>query len=175
MEKPVSLRIKIKDLKEISYSTQITHEILDNFKEENVDMRLSFMVIGTPADVTLELRLFLEYRYKKELGKPKTFFSLACSTTFGFDNLDENSELITLGENESQIADPLMIRLLNISLGTLRGYAASKMAVLPINLIMPLVDPKKMIETAKKAGDIKETRLPAIKKRQVKKSNNSSN
>lgn len=74
MVKTNSLGIKIKELKEVSYSTQITSEITDNFSEDNVDMRLAFMVHSIPNDELLEIRMMLEYRYRFPLGKPKTFF-----------------------------------------------------------------------------------------------------
>lgn len=170
MVKTNSLGIKIKELKEVSYSTQITSEITDNFSEDNVDMRLAFMVHSIPNDELLEIRMMLEYRYRFPLGKPKTFFSLECSNVFLFDKLKENEDLIRLGSEESEIADPLMVRLLNICLGNTRGFAASKFAVLPINLIMPLVNPLDMIANKKKNNvDKQNTQLKSSKKLPQKK------
>lgn len=87
-----------------------------------------------------------------------------------FDKLKENEDLIRLGSEESEIADPLMVRLLNICLGNTRGFAASKFAVLPINLIMPLVNPLDMIANKKKNNvDKQNTQLKSSKKLPQKK------
>ena len=170
MAKANSLGIKITELKEVSYSNQITSEIKDNFSEENVDMRLAFVINSFPKDELLEIRIILEYRYRFPSGKHKTFFSLECSNVFLFDKLKENEDLIRLGNEETEIADPLMVRLLNICLGNTRGFAASKFAVLPINLIMPLVNPLAMIDSNKKnTGDKKNTQLKSTKKLPQKK------
>ncbi len=171
MAKTNSLGIKIKELKEVSYSTQITSEITDNFNEENVDMRLAFMIHSFPKDEMLEIRMMLEYRYRIPMGKPKTFFSLECSNVFLFDKLNENEDIIRLGNEETEIADPLMVRLLNICLGNTRGFAASKFAVLPINLIMPLVNPLDMIANSRKNTIDKQnnTQLKSSKKLSQKK------
>ena len=165
MENLNSLEIQIHDLKEVSYLTQITSDITSDFSDENVDMRLSFLLNGSPNDSLLEIRIRLEYRYRFSNNRPKTFFSLEISTFFLFENLPHNQELIILGEKRTHVDDSVIIRLLNISIGNTRGYAASKFATLPINLVMPLVNPQSLLDRAKKLFDSEIPKLKPTKRK----------
>lgn len=149
MTEKKALGLRIGDVRELSFFNKISSEIIENFNSENVEMRISFMVDGFPEDSKLEISLMLEYRYRFADKPYQNFFSLECLTSFFFDNIENNSDKIVLGHQTTFISDGLMTRLLNICIGGLRGYAASKMASLPINLVLPLINPANLISSNK--------------------------
>lgn len=170
MSDKATLGLRIGEVRELSYFNKISSDMSDNFNTKNVEMKISFLINGLPEQNKLEINLMLEYRYKF-IDKPFVkFFELECLTSFFFDNLDKNTDMIVLGHDVTQLSDGLMTRLLNICIGTLRGFAASKMASLPINLVLPLINPANLIMANKEKiensvpSETKKKRLTTKKK-----------
>lgn len=141
--------VAFKGIKEVSFSTKLSDDILNNFDQKNVDLRIGFSVTGNEKLSSVSINLFIDYRYKSGSGKPKDFFNLETETDFKFKDVSSNTERLIISDEVVSVDDDLMKILLDVSLGATRGIVSYKMANLPIKLVLPLIDPIKLINLNK--------------------------
>jgi hypothetical protein len=140
-EEKKNIGIRIQEIKELSYSNKLFDELVENFDEERVDIKLGFAVRGDSNKNTISLSIIIHYKYTSENdNKPKEFLKLETDTTFKvFDFTDEDIKYSN-ENHEIFINDDLMAIFLNTAIGSTRGMLAYKIASLPINIVLPLFD-----------------------------------
>lgn len=138
--------IKIQEIKELSFSNKLPDELIQNFKEENIDLQLGFAVKGNSKKQTVTISIIISYRFHNGNDKKsKEFLKLETETTFKVVDFDEDDIKYNDKENEIFINDELMSLFLSTSIGATRGMFAYKIASLPINLVLPLFDLNSLI------------------------------
>lgn len=140
-EKNTNIGLKIINIRELSFVNKLTDFIVDNFSDEKLDFNIGMLVKGDSKKNTVSLSIFVSYLFDDEDKKKKIeFIKLETETTFKLYDFSDD-ELKYLDEDgEIFISDDLMNLFLNTSIGAIRGMFAYKMASLPINIVLPLLD-----------------------------------
>lgn len=149
-----NIGIRILEIKELSFSNKIIDEIVNDFDEEKVNIKLGFAVQGDSNKKNISISIIIHYDYPlKDSKKKKEFLTLETKTTFKVSDYDDNEIKFDDESNEIFINDEIMAIFLNASIGATRGMFAYKIASLPINLVIPLFDINELIgpkESSKK-------------------------
>ena len=136
------LLIKIKGIREVASKSEINENIVSNYNEDNVQVKIAFSINGNPDENTAEILLFLKFSLKIE-KKFIEFFSFNTSTEFVFKDLDE--KLIKIEDDEIFIEDELAEHLMNIAVGSTRGMMIYKTSNFPFKLLLPLFDTSELV------------------------------
>jgi hypothetical protein len=144
-EKKTNIGVKIINIRELSFVNELTDFIVDNFSDEKLDCNIGMSVRGDSKKNTVSLTVFISYSFYDK-DKKVEFINLKTETTFKLFDFSED-ELKFLDKNEEIfISDHLMNLFLNTSIGAIRGMFAYKMASLPINVVLPLLDVSSFIK-----------------------------
>lgn len=131
------LGIQILNIKEVSFNNN-SFELPSEFQQDRVEMKLGFSV-DCQADKDLVSLIFeVSFRYS-DSPKPKSFINFSTQTTFKFFN-HKDSDQIKIEKDSVFVEDELMTFLLNISIGATRGMLSYRVANLPVNLVLPIID-----------------------------------
>lgn len=108
------------------------------------------MVKGDSERNTISFSTMVNYSFKDdEQNKPIVFIKLETETKFKVSNITDKAIKFHVKGNEIFINDDLMNLFLTTSFGATRGMLAYKMASLPINLVLPLIDLSPFIKKRK--------------------------
>lgn len=138
------LGIKIQEIKEISFSNKVNDELVENFDDDKVEIKLGYFVRGDFKKNTITIGLIVNFYYQEGI-KSKEFLKLETSTTFNVSNFSDDDIRFIDGNKEIFISDDLMRIFLNTAIGATRGMLAYKIASLPINICLPLFDMENLI------------------------------
>lgn len=133
------LGIKIQEIKEISFFNKVNDELVKNFDDEKVEIKLGFAVKGDFKKNTIIILIVVQF-HSLHAVKPKEFLKLETSTSFNVNNFSDEDIKFIDGDKEIFINDELMTVFLNTAIGATRGMLAYKIASLPINICLPLFD-----------------------------------
>lgn len=140
-DKNTNIGIKILSIKEVSFVNRLTEFITENYSEDKLDVKIGMSVKGDSKNNTISLSALITYLFKSDKQKkPIEFIKLETETTFKLFNVTDNQIKFDEDNNEIFINDELMNLFLNTSFGATRGMFAYKMASLPINIVLPLID-----------------------------------
>lgn len=158
-EEKKNIGLRILDIKELSYSNKISDELIKNFNEDKVDIKLGFGVNGDQKESTISLSIIIHFRYPLSTdSKFKDFLKLETETTFKIFNYTENDIRFEDVNNQIFIDDNLMSIFLSTSIGATRGMLAYKIASLPINLVLPLFDMSQILPPNKNEQKVKKAK-----------------
>lgn len=142
------LGIKIQEIKEIAFSNKVYEELVENFDDDKVEIKLGYAVGGNFEKNTIIIRIIVNFNsLLKE--KSQEFLKLETSTTFNISNFTEDEIRYSDGNKEIFITDELMFVFLNTAIGATRGMLAYKIASLPINICLPLFNMDDLIPKTK--------------------------
>lgn len=146
-DKNKNVGITILEIRETSFSNKITDKILKNFSEKKVLFKTAFKLSGNKKEDTVTLGILVDYAYRFGPKKGiKEFLTLETETTFKIYDATKDELVISPKGDEIFIEDELMVLFLNTAFGATRGMLAYKMASLPINLVLPIIDLKEFFE-----------------------------
>ncbi len=151
------LGIKIQEIKEISFSNKINEELVENFDDEEVEIKLSYAVRGDFQKSAIIISVIVHFNSLDKI-KSKEFLKLETSTIFNVRNFSDDDIRFIDDKKEVFINDELMEVFLNTAIGATRGMLAYKIASLPINICLPLFDMDELIPKNKSPKKIKESR-----------------
>ncbi|APZ47028.1 hypothetical protein BW723_12365 [Polaribacter reichenbachii] len=141
--------VKIQEIKEISFSSKVTDDLIENFDDENVEIKLGFSVRGDFEKNILFIGVIVHF-YSNQSTKHKEFLKLETSTSFSALNFTDDDIKFIDGNKEIFINDELMYVFLSTAIGATRGMLAYKIASLPINICLPIIDMDQLIPKNKK-------------------------
>lgn len=131
------LSIKIQEIKEISFSNKVNEDLVENFNDDKVEIKLGYAVRGNFEKNTIIIGIIVHFNsLVKE--KPKEFLKLETTTTFNISNFKDDDIRFIDDNKEIFINDELIYVFLNTAIGATRGMLAYKIASLPINICLPL-------------------------------------
>lgn len=134
-ESSVSLRIN--EIKELSFSNNLSEEIIEKFDDDKVQMKLSFSVTGDEKRNKVSIVIITEFLYMfDEINNLEEFLKLKTNTDFEIKDYSDSD--IKFVDDEIFIDDNLMYTFLDTSIGITRGMLAYKVASLPVNIVLPL-------------------------------------
>lgn len=142
------LGIKIQEIKEISFSNKVNEELVENFDDEKIEIKLGFAVRGDFEKNIIIIGIIVHFNSLEKV-KSKEFLKLETSTAFNVRNFSDDDIRFIDGNKEIFINDELMNVFLNTAIGATRGMLAYKIASLPINICLPLFDMDHLIPKKK--------------------------
>ena len=146
--KKSSVGMKVLEIREISFSNKLTDYVIENFEEDKLIFKLGVSVIGVEAENIINLLVNVNYLMKDENNPKKQieFFKMETETSFKLDKPNETHVKYHDDGKRIFINDELMALFLNVAIGATRGMLAYKVASLPINLVLPMVDLSNFID-----------------------------
>lgn len=146
-----SLGIVIKSLNESSFKLNIDDQILKDFNYANVKFGLGFEVESDSKTQEVKFIIKAQFAHKFESGKLVNFLELSTDTTFQFSDIEQNQNEVRFDGESVFMDDKLLIYLLETAVGVTRGMIASKVANLPIKVMLPLIKGEKLLPPEKKS------------------------
>jgi hypothetical protein len=137
--------IKIQEIKEVSFSNKVTDDLIENFDDEKVDIKLGYSVKGEFEKNGISIGVVIHFLSNSIDNKSKEFLKLETNTSFRIQNFTDDDIKFIDGNKEIFINDELMHVFLNTAIGATRGMFAYKIASLPINICLPLFDMDQLI------------------------------
>lgn len=150
-----NIGIKIQEIKEISFSNKVTDDLIENFNDDKVDIKLGFSVKGEFEKNSISIGIIVHFISNLIDNKSKEFLKLETSTSFRIQNFTDDDIKFKDGNKEIFINDKLMYVFLNTAIGSTRGMLAYKIASLPINICLPLFDMNQLIPKKKAIKKVK--------------------
>tara|TARA_R110002049_G_scaffold247114_1_gene421267 strand:+ start:1250 stop:1723 length:474 start_codon:yes stop_codon:yes gene_type:complete len=148
--------IKIQEIKEVSFFNKVNDELVKNFDDEKVDVKLGYAVKGEFEKSIISIGIVVHFISNSKVKKPLEFLKLETNTSFKIQNFTDDDVKFIDGNNEIFINDELMYVFLNTAIGATRGMFAYKIASLPINICLPLFDMNQLIPKNKSKKKVKE-------------------
>lgn len=148
--------IKIQEIKEVSFFNKVNDELVKNFDDEKVDVKLGYAVKGEFEKSIVSIGIVVHFISNSTVKKPLEFLKLETNTSFKIQNFTDDDVKFIDGNNEIFINDELMYVFLNTAIGATRGMFAYKIASLPINICLPLFDMDQLIPKNKSKKKVKE-------------------
>lgn len=148
--------IKIQEIKEVSFFNKVNDELVNNFDDDKVDVKLGYAVKGEFEKSIISIGIVVHFISNSIVNKPIEFLKLETNTSFKIKNFTDDDVKFIDGNKEIFINDELMYVFLNTAIGATRGMFAYKIASLPINICLPLFDMDQLIPKNKSKKKIKE-------------------
>jgi hypothetical protein len=150
MEKDTKdIGIKIQEIKEVSFSNKVTNDLVENFDDDKVDIKLGYSVRGEFEKNGIFIGIVVHFLSNSSDNKSKEFLKLETNTSFRIQNFTDDDIKFIDGNEEIFINDELMHVFLSTAIGATRGMFAYKIASLPINICIPLFDLDQLIPKKK--------------------------
>ena len=151
-KKDSSVGMKVLEIREISFSNKLTDYVIENFREDKLIFKLGISVNGVESKNIINLLINVNYLMQDENSPKKQieFLKMETETSFKLDNPNENHVKYNDDGKRIFIHDDLMALFLNVAIGATRGMLAYKVASLPINLVLPMVDLSNFIDEKKR-------------------------
>lgn len=137
--------IKIQEIQEISYSNKVTDDLVENFDENKINIKLGYSVRGEFEKSGISVGIVVSFLSDSTNNKSKEFLKLETKTSFRIQNFTDDDIKFNDGNKEIFINDELMHIFLNTAIGATRGMFSYKIASLPINICLPLFDIDQLI------------------------------
>ncbi|MCF2875448.1 MULTISPECIES: hypothetical protein [unclassified Tenacibaculum] len=134
--------VRIVEIKEISFSNKLNDEIINNFSEKEIGLTLAFKFNYLSDKDLLSISFSVVF---KHLSLDIEFIHLETDTIFDIINYTDKEFKFDKENKIIDIDDRLTTFLLSQTIGSTRGMLAYKMASLPINLVLPIIDPKEIM------------------------------
>lgn len=151
-----NIGIKIQEIKEVSFSNKVTDDLIENFDDEKVDIKLGYSVRGELEKKVISIGVIVHFLSNSANNKSKEFLKLETSTSFRIQNFTDEDIKFIDGNKEIFINDELMSVFLSTAIGATRGMFAYKIASLPINICLPLFDMEELTPKNKPKKKVKE-------------------
>jgi hypothetical protein len=150
-KKESNVGMKVLEIREISFSNKLTDYVIENFQENKLIFKLGISVNGIKSENIINLLINVNYLMNDEKNpkKPIEFLNMETETSFKLDKPDEIHVKYHEDGKRIFIHDELMALFLNVGIGATRGMLAYKVASLPINLVLPMVDLSNFIDQKK--------------------------
>lgn len=133
--------LRVLEIKELSYFNKLSDDLINNFKEEEIDIKLGFGISGDREQKTISLSIIVHFKYPiAENSEFLDFFKIETETTFKIFNFTEDDVRFDNDDNQIFINDNIMSVFLDTSIGATRGMIATKITSLPIHFVLPLFD-----------------------------------
>ena len=147
--KKLDANIKINSIRELSFKNNINSDIIENFDDQNLLMDFGVAVKGQKDKKSLDVLVKVTFKYKDNEKNYIEIITLETQTSFTI--LDsKGKDIIKYSKDKVNIPDGIMFVLLNTAVGSTRGMFAYKIASLPINIVIPIVNVKGFFDTATK-------------------------